>query len=98
MLRHFGSLRRVRDATPEELAQVEGFGPRQAAAVHAFFHRPDVPLDDAAAPVGDAASAGAPGAAGEAGEAGEAELIAAASEAEIDAALAEDDARPPGTA
>ncbi len=92
LLRHFGSLRRVREATPEELAQVEGFGPRQAAAVHAFFHRPEAPAEDAAESAGDAT----PGEAG--GAAGEAELVAVASEDEIDAALAEDDARPPGAA
>jgi excinuclease ABC subunit C len=40
LLRHFGSLRRVKEATLEELAQVEGFGEKQAAAVRAFFHRP----------------------------------------------------------
>jgi excinuclease ABC subunit C len=39
LLRHFGSLRRVKDATVDELAEVEGFGPAQAEAVHAFFHR-----------------------------------------------------------
>jgi excinuclease ABC subunit C len=38
LLRHFGSLKRVKEATVEELAAVEGFGPGQAAKVHAFFH------------------------------------------------------------
>jgi excinuclease ABC subunit C len=43
LLRHFGALRRVKEATPEEIAQVEGFGPKQAAAVFDFFHRPGAP-------------------------------------------------------
>ncbi len=87
LLRHFGSLRRVREATPEELAEVAGLGPRQAATVHAFFHRPEASADEP----GPAAPGGAvPG-----GAAADAEIVAAATEAEIDAALAEDDARPP---
>ncbi|HTP50200.1 MAG TPA: excinuclease ABC subunit UvrC [Anaeromyxobacteraceae bacterium] len=43
LLRHFGSLRRVREATEEEIAQAPGFGPAQARMVHEFFHRPDGP-------------------------------------------------------
>jgi excinuclease ABC subunit C len=43
LLRHFGALRRVKEATPQEIAQVEGFGPKQAAAVFDFFHRPGAP-------------------------------------------------------
>jgi excinuclease ABC subunit C len=91
LLRHFGSLRRVREATPQALAEVDGFGPRQAATVHAFFHRPD-------APAGLPASADDPEAAdaeigAEEGAAPDPEIVAAATEAEIDAALAEDDAR-----
>jgi excinuclease ABC subunit C len=43
LLRHFGSLRRVKEATAEELARVEGFGPRQAALVHEFFRGPGAP-------------------------------------------------------
>ncbi len=67
LLRHFGSLKRVREATVEEIGQVEGFGPRQAQAVHDFFH---------------GAVTGAP-------EPGAAQAV---SEADIDAALAEEDA------
>ncbi|MEI7705826.1 MAG: excinuclease ABC subunit UvrC, partial [Deltaproteobacteria bacterium] len=37
LLRHFGSLRRVREATPEELQAVEGVGPVQARAIQQFF-------------------------------------------------------------
>ena len=40
LLRHFGSLKRVKEATAEEIAKVDGFGPAQASAVHAFFHAP----------------------------------------------------------
>jgi excinuclease ABC subunit C len=38
LLRHFGSLKRVKDAAKEEIAGVDGFGPRQAQAVFDFFH------------------------------------------------------------
>ncbi len=41
LLRHFGSLRRVREATLEEIARVEGVGEAQARAVWEFFHRPE---------------------------------------------------------
>jgi excinuclease ABC subunit C len=51
LLRHFGALRRVKEAAVEEIAKVEGFGPKQAAAVHAFFHRPDAPAVEEAEPV-----------------------------------------------
>jgi excinuclease ABC subunit C len=69
LLRHFGSLRRVREAAAEEIARVEGFGPRQAALVHGFFHGSEAaPAGDGAAPPGDAPS-----------------------EAEIDAALAQEE-------
>jgi excinuclease ABC subunit C len=71
LLRHFGSLRRVREASLEEIAEVEGFGEKQARAVHEFFHREAPPAT--------------PHAEEEAG----AELPpAAATEDEIDAALA----------
>jgi excinuclease ABC subunit C len=73
LLRHFGSLRRVREASPEQIGEVEGFGEKQARAVHEFFHR-EVP-------------AGAPAQPGLAGA--DAELTpVAATEDEIDAALA----------
>ncbi|MGQ0506655.1 MAG: excinuclease ABC subunit UvrC [Myxococcaceae bacterium] len=38
LLRHFGSLKRVRDATIEELADVEGLGPAVAERIHAHLH------------------------------------------------------------
>jgi excinuclease ABC subunit C len=39
LLRHFGSLRKVREATAEEIARVDGVGEEQARAVWEFFHR-----------------------------------------------------------
>ncbi len=51
LLRHFGALRRVREATVEELCQVEGFGEKQARAVYDFFHPPE-PEDAGAAVAG----------------------------------------------
>src|SRR5512133_1167237 len=41
LLRHFGSLKAVREAGVEAIAEVEGFGPQQAKAVFAFMHPPD---------------------------------------------------------
>jgi excinuclease ABC subunit C len=66
LLRHFGALKRVREATLEELLAVEGFGEKQARAVLEFFH----PANGAPVP----AEAEAP------------------SEADIDAALAAEEA------
>jgi excinuclease ABC subunit C len=43
LLRHFGALRRVKEATVEQVAEVDGFGPKQAQAVYDFFHRPEAP-------------------------------------------------------
>ncbi|HEY6098659.1 MAG TPA: helix-hairpin-helix domain-containing protein, partial [Anaeromyxobacter sp.] len=76
LLRHFGSLKRVKEASVEELAAAEGFGPRQARLVFDFFHAAGAP--GAAIPADETAS---PGPAG-----------AAPSEADIDAALAEEEA------
>jgi excinuclease ABC subunit C len=33
----------VKEASVDEIARVEGFGPKQAAAVHDFFHGPSAP-------------------------------------------------------
>ncbi|MFT3830743.1 MAG: excinuclease ABC subunit UvrC [Opitutaceae bacterium] len=41
LLEHFGSIDRVRAATPEQLAEVAGVGPRLAAELHAFLHPPE---------------------------------------------------------
>jgi excinuclease ABC subunit C len=38
LLRHFGSLKRIRHATIEELAEVEGLGPAVAERIHAWLH------------------------------------------------------------
>ena len=43
LLRHFGSLKAVREATAEQIGAVEGFGPRQARAVFEFLHPPESP-------------------------------------------------------
>lgn len=40
LLRHFGSLKRVREASIEEIAEVEGMGPAVAERLHAFLHAP----------------------------------------------------------
>jgi excinuclease ABC subunit C len=84
LLRHFGSLKRVKESTLDEIAEVEGFGPKQAAAVFEFFHRADAPAD-----VGEVVEAtGDPDGVDAAEVAG-----VAATEDEIDAALADDDAK-----
>ncbi|HZZ83411.1 MAG TPA: excinuclease ABC subunit UvrC [Anaeromyxobacteraceae bacterium] len=53
LLRHFGSLKKVKEAREEELAGVEGFGPKAARAIWEFFHpaapAPEPELDAAAA-------------------------------------------------
>ncbi|WP_176066219.1 excinuclease ABC subunit UvrC [Anaeromyxobacter diazotrophicus] len=81
LLRELGSLRRIREAKVEELARVEGFGPRAAQAVWDFFH----------------AAAAAPAVAGAAEAAGaepspevEGAPALEVSEADLDAALAEE--------
>ena len=82
LLRHFGALRRVKEATVEQIAEVDGFGPRQAQAVFDFFHRPDAPAVDEVGP-GDPGSTPAPeGAPAEPGDVGD------VTESDIDAALA----------
>ncbi|MDX2012554.1 MAG: excinuclease ABC subunit UvrC [Myxococcaceae bacterium] len=40
LLRHFGSVRRLKEATIEEIAEVEGIGPAVAERLHAFLHAP----------------------------------------------------------
>jgi excinuclease ABC subunit C len=42
LLRHFGSLKRIKEATSEEIARVEGFGEKQAQSVFGFFRQVDV--------------------------------------------------------
>ncbi len=43
LLAHFGGIDRLRTATPDAIAAVEGFGPRLAAELHAFLARPAAP-------------------------------------------------------
>jgi excinuclease ABC subunit C len=88
LLRHFGSLKRVRDASAEELAQVEGFGPRQAQAVRDFFHGGA----GGAGGEGEGEAVPPPGTAGGVAEAAAPE--AGVSEADIDAALADEAGEP----
>ncbi len=38
LLRHFGSLKKIRTATIEELAEVEGLGPAVAERIHGYLH------------------------------------------------------------
>jgi excinuclease ABC subunit C len=42
LLRHFGSLKRLKEASIEELAEVDGVGPAVAERLHAFLHAPKV--------------------------------------------------------
>ena len=42
LLRTFGSLARVRAASPPELAETAGIGPELAAAIHEHLHAPAV--------------------------------------------------------
>lgn len=39
LISHFGSMDRLRAASPEEIAEVDGLGPRFAAELHDFLHR-----------------------------------------------------------
>jgi excinuclease ABC subunit C len=41
LLRHFGSVSRLRTASPELIAEVKGFGPSLATAVHSALHASD---------------------------------------------------------
>ena len=67
LLRHFGSLKRVREAQAEEMAAVPGLGPARARLVYDFFHAP-----------------------------GAGEAPPRLEEAEVDAAIAEEESPPPG--
>jgi excinuclease ABC subunit C len=80
LLRTLGSLKRVKEASVEEIARVEGFGPKAAKAVWDFFH-------PAAAPAPSAARSAEPTAAEVEVDV---EAGAGVTEAEIDAALAEE--------
>jgi excinuclease ABC subunit C len=88
LLRAFGSLKRVKEASLDDLRAVEGFGPKQAQAVWDFFHRegaPDLEAALAAEPEGVDVDAAEP-------EAGPDVPVTppVVTEEELDAALAED--------
>ena len=94
LLRAFGSLRRVKEASVDDLRGVEGFGPKQAQAVWDFFHREgatELEAAFAAEPEGVDVE-GEAGAldARTAGESGAAPAPLPVTEEELDAALAED--------
>ena len=38
LLKHFGSVARLRDASDAEIAEVKGIGPTLAAAIHSHLH------------------------------------------------------------
>lgn len=38
LLKHFGSLKKIKAATPSQLGEVKGIGTKTAAAVYAYFH------------------------------------------------------------
>ena len=40
LLRHFGSIKRLKEASIEELGEVDGIGPAVAERLHAFLHAP----------------------------------------------------------
>jgi len=46
LLRHFGSLKRIRAASIEALAEVEGMGPSIAERIHGFLHDARAPGED----------------------------------------------------
>ena len=41
LMAHFGGIDRLRAATADEIQEVDGFGPKLAAELHAFLHRPE---------------------------------------------------------
>jgi excinuclease ABC subunit C len=50
LLRHFGSVRKIRDASLEDLLAVPGMGRKAAQAVRAFFDAQPAPPPPAASP------------------------------------------------
>jgi excinuclease ABC subunit C len=91
LLRALGSLKRVKEASLEELSRVEGFGPKAAKAVWDFFHGADGDgAREAAVAAEPAGVAEAAGAALPSAEPTPEEAGAPVTEAEIDAALAEE--------
>jgi excinuclease ABC subunit C len=41
LLQHFGSIEKIRAASPVQLQDAPGFGPKLAAELHAYLHRPE---------------------------------------------------------
>ena len=41
LLKHFGSVERIKEATAEELAKAPGINPKLVQRVHDYFHRSD---------------------------------------------------------
>jgi excinuclease ABC subunit C len=60
LLRALGSLKKVKEASVEELSAVEGFGPRAAEAVWSFFHPTEAEIDSALAEERPGAAPSAP--------------------------------------
>ncbi|MFA1551184.1 excinuclease ABC subunit UvrC [Actinomadura chokoriensis] len=58
LLKHFGSLKRLRDATPEQVAEVPGIGTRSAQSIVAALHGGTAPAAGGAAAGGAAAGDG----------------------------------------
>jgi excinuclease ABC subunit C len=56
LLAHFGSIDRLRAASPEAIAAVDGFGPRLAVELHAFLAKPTAAPPPANEPGAGAAS------------------------------------------
>ena len=40
LLRHFGSVTALRGATPQQIAEVQGVGPKLAGSIHEFLQQP----------------------------------------------------------
>ena len=49
LMRHFGGIDRLRAATVADISEVDGFGKKNATALHAFLHRPAPPCAEGTA-------------------------------------------------
>jgi excinuclease ABC subunit C len=75
LLKHFGSVRALSAATPEEIAAVSGIGPRLAQTITDALRSTSAPQGDGAPPAGRRPVAGVAGAAGAAGGPGPATSV-----------------------
>ena len=91
LLRHFGSLKRLSGASPEEIAEVPGIGRRTAEAIIAAVSGDDAPPSDVPAP-GDVPPAGGVSSVGDAPSSGDVPSVGAAAPA--DEVLSAGDASP----